>query len=125
MDLVLWVHRAFIQVKYGLLSSQCCILQLCHPRCLFFFFFFTLGFHLHGPDHTHGSSSLECKPTLVLLGKSVPQLSCSVSMSFLYPYLFYFPHSNHLDLASSYFDEDRTGLEVEVTDEEIKRGSSH
>ena len=53
--------------------------------CNFFFFFsfFTMDFHLHGPDHTQGTSSLECKPTLVLLGKSVSQLSCSASMSFL------------------------------------------
>ena len=53
MDLVLQVHKAFIQVKYGPLSSQCYILQLCHPRCLLvtpFFYFFILhqGFTFMG-----------------------------------------------------------------------------
>ena len=134
MDLVLQVHKALVWVKSGLLSSRCCILQICRPRCLpmaliiwpthkFLFFSWALG--PHGLDRTQKAFPPDCKPTLILLGKSVPQLSCSVSMSFLYPYLFYFPHSNHLDLASSYFDEDRIGLEAEVTDEEIKGGSGH
>ena len=34
MDLVLPVHKAFVRVKSRLPSSRCCILQICHPRCL-------------------------------------------------------------------------------------------
>ena len=98
MDLVLRVHKALVWVKSGLPSSRCCILQICHPRCLpmvliiwpmhkffFYFFFFSWALGPHGFDHTQKAFPPDCKPTLVLLGKSVMQLSCPAS-----PFFFFF-----------------------------------
>ena len=92
MDLVLWVHKALVWVKSGLPSSRCYILQICHPRCLpmvliiwpthKFFFSWALG--PHGLDHTQKAFPPDCKPTLVLLGKLVPQLSCPASFLFFF-----------------------------------------
>ena len=76
MDLVLRVRKAFIQVKYGLVSPMRYITALQSEMSFgytFFFCFLTLGFHFHRPGHAQGTSSLGCKPTLVLLGKSVPR----------------------------------------------------
>ena len=58
MDLVLLVHKAFIQAQFGLLSSnavyynfaiQGIFLLLYHMEDTPFFL--TLGLHFHGPDH--------------------------------------------------------------------------
>ena len=94
IDLVLRVHKALVWVKSGLPSSRCCILQICHPRCLpmvliiwpmhNFFFFFSWALGPHGFDHTQKAFPLDCKPTLVLLGKSVMQLSCPASHFFFF-----------------------------------------
>ena len=52
------------------------------PSLLPFFFSWTLG--SHGPSHTQKTSPLECKPTLVLLGKSMLQWSCSATFFFFF-----------------------------------------
>ena len=58
MNLVLLVHKAFIQAQFGLLSSnavyynfaiQGIFLLLYHMEDTPFFW--TLGLHFHGPDH--------------------------------------------------------------------------
>ena len=55
----------------------------------FFFFFFIWALGPHGLDHTQKAFPPNCKPTLVLLGKLVPQLSCPASFFFF----FFKPHS--------------------------------
>ena len=54
------------------------------------FFFFSWALGPHGLDHTQKAFPPNCKPTLVLLGKLVPQLSCPASFFFFF---FFKPHS--------------------------------
>ena len=96
MNLVLLVHTGFIQAQFGLLSSNAVcynfaiqgIFSLLYHIKDTPLFFLTLGLHFHGPDHTQKTSP--CKPTLVLLGRSVSQLSCSASFFFFFFLLFFF-----------------------------------
>ena len=83
MGLVLQVHKAFLRVKSRLPKCLFIVLTIwrTHPLSFFFLFFsWTLG--SHGPGHTQKTSPLECKPTLVLLGKSMLQWSCSATFFF-------------------------------------------
>ena len=86
MNLVLLVHTGFIQANLGFFHPMLYITTLpskvsfhCFTICRTHPFFWTLGLHFHGPDITQKTSP--CKRTLVLLGSTVPQLSCSSQAS--------------------------------------------
>ena len=82
MGLVLQVHKAFLRVKSRLPKCLFIVLTIWRTHPLFFFFFFSWTLGSHGPGHTQKTSPLECKPTLVLLGKSMLQWSCSATFFF-------------------------------------------
>ena len=53
----------------------------------YFILFFSWALGPHGLDHTQKAFPPDCKPTLVLLGKLVPQLSCPASFFIFYFFL--------------------------------------
>ena len=82
MGLVLQVHKAFLRVESRLPKCLFIVLTIWRTHPLFFFFSWTLG--SHRPGHTQKTSPLECKPTIVLLGKSMLQWSCSATFFFFF-----------------------------------------